>query len=373
MCTEHAKSGLGLSRRQTLLGGLATTAAAATSLASAPAASAARRGKNRDMDFALVPLGIQGGPPPHPNQAGISTALVVNGDVYLIDCGRASLSQFVNAGLPVPNLRSIFLTHLHADHCIDFGTYTQLAAQFPTKYTYKNPIHAYGPGTAGKPAGELKDGDEWANAGQATPGTVEMLSLLNKAFSGSANFFLKEHFIGDPAKMITAHDIEIPADLHASAENTAPATEPFEVMADENVRVSATLVPHGAVYPALAYRFDTEHGSVVFSGDTAPSDNLIRLARNCDILVHEAVELEASASRMGWNETTMKHMRDVHTDVNEIGRIAKEANAGHIVLSHLVPDTLSHQEWQAALRKSVRRARYAGRTTIAQELRDIRL
>lgn len=376
MCLDPQPQTPGLSRRHALLGGLAAAggvSAATLATASPASAAAADSSTKRDMDFALVPLGIQGGPPPRPNQAGISTALVVNGKIYLVDCGRASLTQYVNAGLPVPELRSIFLTHLHADHCIDFGTYTQLAAQFPTKYTFKEPIHAYGPGSAGAPSGKLKEGDEWANNGNPTPGTAEMLALLNQAFSGSANFFLKEHFIRDPAKMIIAHDVNVPAGAGAGATNTAPDIRPFPVMEDENVRVTATLVPHGAVYPALAYRFDTQHGSVVFSGDTAPSTNLIALAKDCDVLVHEAVELESSATRMGWNETTMKHMREVHTDVGEIGRIAKDANAGSLVLTHLVPDVLTHQEWNAALRKSVRAAGYTGRATVAQELKDVPL
>jgi ribonuclease BN (tRNA processing enzyme) len=54
--------------------------------------------------------------------------------------------------------------------------------------------------------------------------------------------------------------------------------KPFIVMKDDKVTVTATLVPHGPVFPAFAYRFDTKYGSVTFSGDTTKSTNLITLA-----------------------------------------------------------------------------------------------
>lgn len=362
--------------RRAFLGAAAATSALALTVAAAPAATAsapAGQSAHRNTRFAVVPLGIQGGPPPAPDRSGISTALVVNGRTYLMDCGRASLTQFVRAGLDVASLKAIFLSHLHADHCMDLGSYAVSAAQFPTRYTYKEPIDLYGPGSAGTPAADLGPGPKWANPDQPTPGTAELLRLVTQAFNGSANFFIAERFIGNPAKMIRAHEVHVPEAAGASWSNPHPDTAPFPVMEDENVRVTATLVPHGAAYPALAYRFDTDHGSVVFSGDTAVSTNLIRLAQGADLLVHEAVELESSAARMGWNETTMKHMREVHTDVAEIGRIARDSGVRSVALTHLVPDAFAHREWEQALKKSARNAGFTGGIHVCQELQDVPL
>lgn len=75
--------------------------------------------------------------------------------------------------------------------------------------------------------------------------------------------------------------------------------EPFPVFEDDRVRVTATLVPHGPVYPSLAYRFDTEDGAVTFSGDTAKSANVVRLARGSDILVHEVIDVDFYAQTSG--------------------------------------------------------------------------
>ncbi|GCE39450.1 Hydrolase (HAD superfamily) [Rhodococcus wratislaviensis] len=90
--------------------------------------------------------------------------------------------------------------------------------------------------------------------------------------------------------MPVVHEIAL-AELGADFTNTCPPCAPFTVMSDERVHVTATLVPHGPAFPSFAYRFDTEYGSVTFSGDTTVSDNLVELARGSDVLIHEAVTL----------------------------------------------------------------------------------
>ena len=59
------------------------------------------------------------------------------------------------------------------------------------------------------------------------------------------------------------------------------------VMRDENVGVTATLVHHPPVVPAFAYRFDGADRSIVISGDTTRSDNLVKLAQGAEVLVHQ--------------------------------------------------------------------------------------
>jgi ribonuclease BN (tRNA processing enzyme) len=66
-------------------------------------------------------------------------------------------------------------------------------------------------------------------------------------------------------------------------------TQGGSVMQDENVKVTAALVHHPPVVPSFGYRFDAADRSIVISGDTAPSDNLIKLAQGADVLVHDAL------------------------------------------------------------------------------------
>ena len=53
------------------------------------------------------------------------------------------------------------------------------------------------------------------------------------------------------------------------------------------VRVTAFLVDHGPVKPAFGYRVEYRQHSVVLSGDTRPSENLMKFAKGADLLIHE--------------------------------------------------------------------------------------
>jgi ribonuclease BN (tRNA processing enzyme) len=116
--------------------------------------------------------------------------------------------------------------------------------------------------------------------------------------------------------------------------------------------VTATLVNHAPVFPALAYRFDTPTGSVVFSGDTGPCDNLVRLADGADVLVHEVFDVEHWAVRMPSSEPNrdalIAQLERAHTSVADVGAIAERAGVGTLVLSHLVPcEGRTTDEWES--------------------------
>jgi ribonuclease BN (tRNA processing enzyme) len=141
------------------------------------------------------------------------------------------------------------------------------------------------------------------------------------------------------------------------------------VLRDENVKVTAALVHHPPVAPALAYRFDASDRSIVVSGDTAPSENVIELAHGADVLVHEALYAPAverlvvgvpNASRLA------ESIRSHHTTAEEAGRIAKTAGVKTLVLSHLVPaddPSVSEAMWLAAAR-----THFTGRVVVGRDL-----
>jgi ribonuclease BN (tRNA processing enzyme) len=108
------------------------------------------------------------------------------------------------------------------------------------------------------------------------------------------------------------------------------------VFEDEAVRVRAVAVMHGRAVPALAYRFDTADGSVVFSGDTTVNDNLIALAQGADILVHQVADLDY-LRRHGTDEAELARMAALHTDVSEVGGVAERAGVRELILSHYLP------------------------------------
>jgi ribonuclease BN (tRNA processing enzyme) len=128
------------------------------------------------------------------------------------------------------------------------------------------------------------------------------------------------------------------------------------VMRDENVIVTAALVDHPPVQPAFAYRFDCPDRSIVISGDTRPSDNLVRLARGADVLVHEVMYLPAIEQLLAMEtnaRTLREHLLASHTTTEQVGRIATEAGVRTLVLSHFVPGGtpyLADEVWRDAVR-----------------------
>jgi ribonuclease BN (tRNA processing enzyme) len=110
------------------------------------------------------------------------------------------------------------------------------------------------------------------------------------------------------------------------------------------------------VVPAFAFRFDGPERSVVFSGDTTRSDQLIALAAGADVLVHETLWVPAVDRLVARNPhaaTLKKHILDSHTAVEDVGRVAAAAGVKTLVLSHLVPaddPTLTDDMWIGAAR-----------------------
>lgn len=119
------------------------------------------------------------------------------------------------------------------------------------------------------------------------PGLTELTQRLHEAYTYGTNVFMRDCGSPDPRTLWETNEVAIP-DVGSAFETAHPAREPSDVMEDENVRVTATLVPRGPVHPSFAFRFDTEYMSVTFSGDAAETENLVKLARGSDILVHEA-------------------------------------------------------------------------------------
>src|SRR5882757_5552849 len=113
--------GLSTISRRTMLAGAMSAAIGGTVLAtSACGSSTPQKTASALPENALITLGVQAGPPPVPNMTGISSTLKVGGDVYQIDCGLGSLNAFTNAGFRFDDLKSMFVTHLHTDHMVDY-------------------------------------------------------------------------------------------------------------------------------------------------------------------------------------------------------------------------------------------------------------
>jgi ribonuclease BN (tRNA processing enzyme) len=111
-------------------------------------------------------------------------------------------------------------------------------------------------------------------------------------------------------------------------------------MADDNLKVTAALVEHPPVVPAFAYRLDATDRSIVISGDTAPSQSLVKLAAGADVMVHSVMyppAIDRLVARVP-NAAALKASILAHqTSAEDAGRIAQDAGVKTLVLSHFVP------------------------------------
>lgn len=143
-------------------------------------------------------------------------------------------------------------------------------------------------------------------------------------------------------------------------------------MDDGRMRVTAAKVVHPPIDLALAYRFDAPDRSIVISGDTRPTDTLIRLAKGADVLVHEAMMPDRVAQLVGSLPNGQELARSVlshHTSAEQAGAVAAAAGVKMLVLSHLVPaedPTVPDAEWIAAARRH-----YSGPIVVGRDLMQI--
>jgi ribonuclease BN (tRNA processing enzyme) len=132
------------------------------------------------------------------------------------------------------------------------------------------------------------------------------------------------------------------------------------VYQDEDVTITAFTVDHRPVEPAFGYRFDSAGKSVVISGDTRYSPNLVRYAKGADVLVHE-VALPEWFDQVDTPEVAAR-LKAYHTTPEEAGRAAREAGVKLLVLSHVVPS----DEDDKILERTAREFR--GRVVVARDL-----
>jgi len=266
----------------------------------------------------LVLLGTAAGPVPGRTREMTSHVMLSNGAAYVLDCGMGVTNQFARTGIPFNALNSIFITHHHADHNIEYGPLLIVG----WIQGVKNGVKAFGP-----------------------PPLKQMTDDLMRAYKQTVDFWA-EDFHMTPLTEVKVQEVA--------------AVGP--VMQDDNVKVSAIVVEHPPVKPALAYRFDFKDRSIAFSGDTAPLHAVAEMAKGADVLVHETMYVPAvekyikgqiAQGRPVKFEAFMEHMKADHSPSEDVGRIAQEAGVKTLVLSHLTPaiDSITDETWREPVAK----------------------
>jgi ribonuclease Z len=282
-------------------------------------------------DGLTVTLLGTGDPSPTITRFGPSTLVEAGSERLLFDCGRGTSQRLWQLDIPLSALTVLFLTHLHSDHLVGIPD-LWLTGWLPTPFGRRSePFRVMGPA-----------------------GTVDMMSHLEAAFAADIRFRIDDEKLSPRGVQVRAEDI---VEGHVYAHN--------------GILVTAFNVDHGAaIRPALGYRVDYQGRSVVISGDTRFSENLIRFAKGADVVVHEvAMAKSESLAKSDAARRIIGH----HTSPEQAGivfsRIAPRlAVYSHIVLLTTEPDIAAPttSDLIAATRKV-----YAGRLEVGEDLLSI--
>ena len=271
----------------------------------------------------VVMLGT-GTPKADPDRSGPAVAIIVNGHSYLVDCGpgivrrAAAASRNGVRGLEMPNLRTLFITHLHSDHTLG---YPDLIFT-PWVLGRTDHLAAYGPSG-------LQDMTKNILAAWKKDIDVRSQGLEHRTSTGY---------------MVDVHEIQ-----------------PGMVYKDEYVTVTAFAVKHGSWDQSFGYRFQTPDRVIVISGDTAPADSVAKACNGCDILLHEAYTSGAH-SEMDSPKWQL-YFKAFHTSTLELSDIANQAKPKLLVLYH----QMFHDVPEGEMLQQVRQ-HYSGAVVSAHDL-----
>jgi len=265
--------------------------------------------------LAGAPDGLQvvlvgtGSPLPDPGRAGPMTVVAAGDRVFIIDAGAGSGRRFGELGLPWGRVEAAFLTHFHSDHIDGLG---EVMLQHWAAGGADTPLALYGPS-----------------------GVEEIAAGFNQAYAQDSVYRIAHH----------GADIVPPSGAGAEAFPFETGGAAVRVYERDGLTVTAVPVDHSPVEPAVGYRFDYKGRSVTISGDTVKNQALIDLARDTDILVHEALndemvgEIASQLDALGAKrlKKIMTDIPDYHTSPVAAAGAASEAGAGMLVFTHIVP------------------------------------
>jgi len=215
-----------------------------------------------------------------PDETHANTHLALEGEdgFFLIDCSDSPLLRIQRAGLAPERLRGLIITHFHPDH------------------------------VSGVPILLM---NVWL-LGRTAPLPVYGLQDVQERFEVLMDLFRWDEWPG----------------LFSTPRRTVAEEVGALVLEDDEFRITAAPVEH--LVPTMGLRIENKSsgGVLTYSADTSPCDAVVALARDADILIHEA-----AMNTLG------------HSSAAQAGEIARRAGAGRLVLIHYRPTPWEYERW----------------------------
>ncbi len=247
----------------------------------------------QNQEFRVTLLGT-GSPPPSMRRFGPAVLVQAGGQNLLIDSGRGVTQRLFQVGLKLGAVDAVFITHLHSDHIVGIPD-LWLTGWLEAAYAQRTgPFRIWGPA-----------------------GTRSMMGHLEKAYAWDINQRIADQGLKAENVAVQASEVSDAAVVYQS----------------KGVKVTAIEVDHGDLLkPAFGYRIDYDGRSVVISGDTKRSDNLIRGAAGADLLIHQVAAVQPELLKDPVYQVILDH----HTKPEEAGDVFTRVSPKLAVFYHFV-------------------------------------
>jgi len=280
----------------------------------------------------VILLGTKGGPRVGKGTSWpTSSMIVVDGYPYLIDAGLGVTRQVCEAGYFPNKIERIFITHNHSDHNLELGGFIQ----------------------TGWTSGPMKEVKVFG-----APGVANVLEHHFQGQSFDIDIRVEDEGASDVRKLVSWEEI-----------SEGPVYE------DDRVKVSCLRVIHPPVHHCYAFKFETATATVVFGADTTYYPPLAEFAKDADILIHECMWVPGAKLICEQSKDVKprlwEHFEASHTTCEDVGRIATQSGAKHVVLNHFVPDVGDRGNTAEKMQTAVG-TNFDGKVTVGHDLMVIR-
>ena len=272
-----------------------------------------------------------GTPTPTRTRFGTAYVLALGDERLMVDCGPATTWKLVRAGLWPTEIDHLFFTHHHFDHNADYPCF--LLCRWDQSNGTENRLAVYGP-----------------------PPT----KLITERLIGPEGAFVDDWKarVGAPVSQ----------SVHANRGGSLPRPEPSvnvtdvepgQVATGDGWKVTCALAQHVEPWlTSVAYRVDSDRGSIVFAGDTGYCEPVVELAKGADVLVVNCWD----------HQQTMEENGEApgQTGTLDAAKMAQQAGVRTLVLTHTGPSLCAPGSRERAMGDIARL--YNGKVIFGEEL-----